>query len=286
MTRKIHLIGIPGTKVLMRVGRELAPPEYEAYEQDLAYLLEYEHSRELRPIVEKNAAEALRVLEAACTVSFESMRDVAKRRAATIEANRVVLNFLSAMRLFDDHMQTRLTRRFGSGSEIVSAYRRIKGQVHDKSQAYRVLYAMRNYVQHCGMPIREIAVRTSTAEGETIAFECHSQDLLDRFSGWKHAQQDLVALSPSFRIAPLKEQVVVDIREIADDVRVAESDDVRSAASRVYSMILEAAGPDPQGAVVEMITDLVADKSHFRFMIPPPGLFADLGFNARRIGRI
>lgn len=283
--RKIHLMGLPGTHVLMRVGRELSPPEHDAYERDLSNLLEYEHSRELLPIVEKNALEALRVLDEVCAVSFDSMRESAARRTATIEANRVILNFLSAMRLFDDHMQTRLTRHFGKPSEMLSDYQRIKGQVHGKSPAYRVLYALRNFVQHCGMPIGEISVRSSVEEGEIIAVECRSEELLDRFSGWKHARADLIALAPSFQIALLIQQVISDIREIADEMKAVEVGEVRAVASRVYAMILEAAGPDPQGAIVEMITDTVADKSHWRFMIPPPRLLGDLGFNSRRIGR-
>jgi hypothetical protein len=123
--------------------------------------------------------------------------------------NRAIINFLASMRLFLDHTETRLDRRYGRHSRPFGAYKQATAAAHDARASYRILYNMRNYVQHCGMPIEDIQVRAHAA-GTTVvkevAVECDANILLDRFDDWRHAKTDLEGLRPQFAIAPLVEE--------------------------------------------------------------------------------
>lgn len=287
MASVVRLISFPGTAILMRVGRELTAAETEAYLRDLAYTNEYDFALDLQSIVEANAVAAMHVIRTIEASSYDSMLTPTARRDATREANRALINFLTSMRLILDHMQTRLTRHYGKNSPLADAFRRVTATVHDRSRPYRVLYNMRNYTQHCGMPIREVTVDAKQVEGaivRRVAVACDVQTMLDRFSDWRFAKPDLELLRPAFAIGPFVAEVVKNLVEISDELRALEITEVRDATERVVTLIREAAGSDPKGAVVDVVTD--ANKSQFRFLVPAERLLQQLGHDASIVGRV
>lgn len=75
------------------------------------------------------------------------------RRDPYLNLNRYILNLLAAVRTYLDHTETSLNRKYGKGSDIFRKFEELTSQVYDNNFSYRFLYKLRDYAQHCGMPI-------------------------------------------------------------------------------------------------------------------------------------
>ncbi|MDP2233287.1 MAG: hypothetical protein Q8K89_06600, partial [Actinomycetota bacterium] len=86
-------------------------------------------------------------------------------RAAYSELmNRRLCNFLSSMRLFLDHIESRLKRTSGKNSVAVQEFKRRSSDVYDTVFAYRFAYKLRNYSQHFGDPIWGVGFSSSVPD--------------------------------------------------------------------------------------------------------------------------
>src|SRR5690606_16172320 len=62
------------------------------------------------------------------------------------------INWLGSVRLFLDHAETDLKRRFGDPSSQVDRFEAATHSAFDTYAGYRFVVKFRNYVQHCGRP--------------------------------------------------------------------------------------------------------------------------------------
>jgi hypothetical protein len=76
--------------------------------------------------------------------------------AGTMHLNRHILNYLSSVRTFLDHTELRLKRRYGRESKTVTSFTEACARGYDNHFSYRFLYRLRNYVQHCGLPVGHV----------------------------------------------------------------------------------------------------------------------------------
>jgi hypothetical protein len=81
-----------------------------------------------------------------------------------INVNRHLINLLSTVRTFLDHYEAKLKRRHGKDSGKVQAFKRATADAYDGCFSYRFMYSIRNYVQHCGMPVGSIGVERRLSE--------------------------------------------------------------------------------------------------------------------------
>lgn len=70
--------------------------------------------------------------------------------------NRRIVNLLTLCRLYFDQLQHDLNTIYGRGSEIPETVEAARRNVYASSFGYRVMEALRNYVQHRGLPIDSI----------------------------------------------------------------------------------------------------------------------------------
>ncbi len=119
-----------------------------------------------------------------------------------LEANRLLLNYLSSFKTFLDHSETILKRKFGHTSPKVKEYKSFQSGIYDSNFAYRFFYKLRNYAQHCGLPL---AVKYSTKKSVSsdnpeidlkIAFE--KNKLLENYDSWGSIKNELAQLPDSF----------------------------------------------------------------------------------------
>src|SRR5690606_15360556 len=66
--------------------------------------------------------------------------------------NRRIVNLLAACRLYVDHVPHRLNPIDEKQSQQAEAFRTATREEHSERLGYRVLEALRNYVQHRGFP--------------------------------------------------------------------------------------------------------------------------------------
>ena len=157
------------------------------------------------------------------------------------------MNFLSAFRTFLDHTETNLKRRHGTNSERLAAFEAATSNAFDSSISYRFLSQLRNYVQHCGMPVGKISIHVDFDEEKNQPVSQYlellfSRDLLlSNFKGWhKMVMPDLEAMPEYFPIRPHVDDMMVQIDDIQRAVIVAESPSMLISFKWLDKLMLEA----------------------------------------------
>lgn len=81
--------------------------------------------------------------------------------------NRRLSNYLSAMRLFLDHVEYRIKRTYGHDSEQAAALKARCSELFDSHFPYRFAYKLRNYTQHFGAPVKCVSLICSAPDPAT-----------------------------------------------------------------------------------------------------------------------
>ena len=71
--------------------------------------------------------------------------------------NRKLVNLLATCRLYVDQIRHNLHTVYGKGSAQAEAFEKLKSHESDSHLGYRVLEALRNYVQHRSLPIEGVS---------------------------------------------------------------------------------------------------------------------------------
>lgn len=71
-------------------------------------------------------------------------------------ANRFLFNYLSSARTYLDHSEKYLKNKYGNNSPQYNRFKIFTSNLYDNFFEYRFLYKLRNYAQHCGLPINNI----------------------------------------------------------------------------------------------------------------------------------
>ncbi len=105
-------------------------------------------------------------------------------------ANRLFLNFLSSARTLIDHTETYLTRKYGKESYEFKKFKTKTKELFDSSFEYRFMYKLRNYAQHCGLPITNITYTITKDETPQknrkiiLSPLFDKNDLLEKYKEW------------------------------------------------------------------------------------------------------
>ena len=132
-----------------------------------------------------------------------------------------LLNLFSAIRTFLDHSQTSLDREFGKTSGELDKFNTARTGEFDANFSYRFLYQLRNFTQHCGLPIGEFRLGVnpdpSNLQAALATVECFFKRdyLLSNFNKWgKHVEPELVKMPEEFPIEPHVESVFAAVERI------------------------------------------------------------------------
>jgi hypothetical protein len=75
---------------------------------------------------------------------------------------RRISNLLTACRMYLDHCPHRLKNIFGEGSDVESIFKLECKTAYDSCLSYRMMEAIRDYVQHRGMPFQNFIIQYKT----------------------------------------------------------------------------------------------------------------------------
>ncbi|UZD95722.1 hypothetical protein LOY64_01535 [Pseudomonas corrugata] len=270
----------------IRTIRELTFDEESAYIKAQEHLLNHDEAGWLTEIVRRN----LFAFED-CVKGYANLVPVAGQRGvlsrdAKLDVNRHFLNFLSAVRQFLDHTETRLKRLYANNPEIFKAFKKRTAKAFDSVFAYRLLYKLRNYSQHCGAPIGIVEYESKLKPGtretvHTLHLFLDAQHLL-RTGGdvWGPVRADLKKLGSNFPVDELPRLVVTEIEAIWAVVQQSEKPFLESCAQTVLETVRDVPPP--------YITPAVARFWHgktettIQLLNPPTGTMAWLGHNTFR----
>lgn len=154
-------------------------------------------------LVERNYRD-LQALYQFVTITLSLGREFASPNRQQL-ANSVatsVVNWLTAMRLFLDHEETELKRRFGKQSAEVDAFTAATAKAFDAEEpGYRFATKFRNYVQHCGVPLSSLDFArvpgSNPRAKQSVLLLAKRDELLAEFAdGWGPVKKDLQAFPP------------------------------------------------------------------------------------------
>jgi len=94
--------------------------------------------------------------------------------------NRHILNFLSAARMFLDHSEYNLKRRHGQASNRLERFKNACSSAYDTQFSYRFMYELRNYSQHCDMPLGNLQLQSQKREEDSQTVEHSLRISFDR----------------------------------------------------------------------------------------------------------
>lgn len=115
-----------------------------------------------------------------------------------IETNRVVQNYLSSVRMFVDHCDANLNRRFGKESAEYLDFKQTLSKFYDNNFEYRFVYKLRNFCQHCGLPVSDFSI-DNHQDFITLELNFNSKYLLSEYDSWKaDLKKDLIKINGMF----------------------------------------------------------------------------------------
>ena len=153
-TKGTAILGQPPAAGSFAVLRTMTKEEHARYEASVDGLAKYRVARQVIQIAPLNAEEfETSVSDIEKSYSSESMVTRGWVSKLVILLNQRTVNFLSSMRTYLDHAETRLKRKYGHTSSEAKDFAVAAAKEFDNSFAYRFMYKLRNYTQHCGMPL-------------------------------------------------------------------------------------------------------------------------------------
>jgi len=268
---------------LLRPIRDFSDEEALLYRQSVEHLLRLDESDLLSRIVQRNR-NSFESGMSAHTPRGRTVREtneIAAERQADITAR--LLNFLSAFRLFLDHSETRLKRQYGHDSDIVATFKKACTQSYDSVFAYRFLYKLRNYVQHCGLRVgdlideRRIRAATELEVDQPSRCTFNTLDLVRE--GEDHFGPTLVkelrAGPTELDVQPLLAAATDEVKRIEQTVSHAEIPALTASAQTLRDLVRAATtnGGFPVAAAIYS----EKDRNVLDMCLPPAPLMRALG---------
>lgn len=172
--------------------------------------------------------------------------------------NSELVNWLIGTRLFLDHNKVALEHEYGDDPSKVAAYRHATNVEHSQSPTYRVLYNLRDYVQHCDFPVSKLETflrnGVDRAGGIGLRLQLERDQILENHFNWKgQAKADLEGFPETFEIEELADEFMGSLRRLhwtLIDDRVKRAAEAAPIVSEAYQRVVEKAGPQGRPALM------------------------------------
>lgn len=142
-------------------------------------------------------------------------------RRAYMTINRHLLNWLSSVRTYLDHMELSLKHRCGEDSAIWRSFRSACSEAYDGQFSYRFIYRLRNYAQHAGLPAHTVQFNTAASPMDpsrpehTVFVACHRDSLLEIRDIWSAAlREELARLPDEIELRPHVDVMMTSLERI------------------------------------------------------------------------
>lgn len=161
---KYKLIGFLGTG---HADIEITPERFMQIRQakaDCLFALELEEKLAL--LVGNYLALENELLRQAQASLIWKQRTHAESMEQRLSLDRHVVNLLTACRLYLDQSDHGISSLYGNSSEVLSEIKVFKSRLYDNNWGYRFIEALRNHVQHAGLPVNVISHNCSRSQGK------------------------------------------------------------------------------------------------------------------------
>lgn len=122
--------------------------------------------------------------------------------------------FLFSFKTFHDHWETLLKRTFGDHSPEWLNYKNQTNVEYDVCFAYRFIYHLRNYIQHCGMPNIQLRANLNEKDRPEYRLLLNAQQLLESYDWKQIITNDLTLLEGDLELLHLLNNVKLPLANI------------------------------------------------------------------------
>lgn len=206
----------PGYNFLEQINQE----QFQRILDAIEVLNKYDFSKKLFKVVDSNYSDFFEYPQKMLQICVDNESEELIQDCY-FNCNRLFINFLSSFRVYIDYIETYLKRKFGKTSQEVLAYKRCTAFFFDKFFAYRFLYKLRNYSQHCGFPINDINFSAKLDDltqrvHATLTLSFNRDKLLEDYTEWgQNVKSDLENQTAEFDVMPLLQDLYFCISELA-----------------------------------------------------------------------
>jgi hypothetical protein len=169
---------------------------------------------------------------------------------------------LIAMRGYLAQAEFRFSRAGAEGAKALALLVTSRTARHARSAAYRIAYAMRDYVQHArpaltgSRVVGSLDPVTNTSQ-YTFTLACDRDDLLRHGFKWKRARADLEALPATFDPRPILEEAIGELAELDRELFDLNVDRIMEAKGVIEALLAQAdSSGDPSRGTVGKIEDV------------------------------
>ncbi len=229
------------SKSEIRAIRELSDTEFREYERAASKLGQYMIDQELFVMVQSNYGDFQSVLQQTLGEYIQKPSYLPPMETLIFRVDRSLLNFLLALRIFLDHSRFNLNKRYGGHSERVREFEKACTNEYEHFFSYRFIYKLRNYAQHCGMPVGEMELASTLEDPATgrvtrsLAVYFDRDGLLSEYDSWGKLKQEIQTLPAKFEINSHVAQAMEcikrinlnliknDLREIVESAQIVQN---------------------------------------------------------------
>lgn len=240
--------------------RDLTEEEYKEYQKASTCLFSFSSDQQLYTIVTLNYDDflntikeyAMRYAENPQNLNFITMERM------YLNINRHILNFLSSVRSFIDHNETNLKQQYGDDSEEFKQFQNICRNAYDNNFSYRFLSKLRNYTQHCGMPLGRLTLSSkedpprSGKIYHSMKAKFNRKELLKYDSWGKTLKEEISRLPEEFDISPH----IITMMKCLEDINISLIDEdlpeLFRSAQFIEQLISEAQGKGGSPCILQI----------------------------------
>ena len=122
------------------------------------------------------------------------------------EMNRLLLNYLSSFKTFIDHLTTRYTRLQRQGHSFLDDFKKLTAACYDGNFPYRFFSKLRDYVQHCGLPLGSMDISEYPDQKGNVVIKVSisidRDNLISSYKKWGKVTPDLQSQSQNMELLP------------------------------------------------------------------------------------
>lgn len=269
--------------------RKISDEEIETYEEAVKHLHEFTGAEDLLRICQDNSRDFRATLGDLRSGVGQDDPSADNGRSLPLELNRRLLSLLASFRLYADYSETRFKRRFGKDSAEVSQLKAVFANAYDGSFSYRFLWGLRNYAQHCGLPIGHVKTlarlrEDGTREGSVeVMFEMETLLAKGRDYWGSQVRADLESAAPLVDVGPVVAALMPVLEKVQDGLISVERTSLLASGRAALWVVGEAYFYDAEPALGEAGVGLPPDE--FRFLPVPIELLNRLGLRHAAIRR-
>jgi len=221
MTPQLIIIENKHCNKNIKVIREINDSEYKDYKTAVNCINHFMYKQQLFTIVLWNYNDFQNLLDRYLEeyTKNQSMNSF-RVEINLLDINRHILNYLSSFHTFINHNTIIIHKSYGKYSKKRNDFKKVLSKTFDNHFSYRFLYQLRNYAQHCGMPVgiitfdSKIVDPQSTEIHHSLIVNFDRDELLNNYDKWRKLIPEIQELPPQFEIKPIIDELMNCIERI------------------------------------------------------------------------